>query len=406
VAALGWVPGAPAATVGVDAFKDAVYVAAPGEANRLAVDIEPGGIATFRDAGAPIQAGPGCAARPDGAVACSAGVAFAPYTQVDLGDGDDALTVHGGGAVATLGPGADRAFADAGRMEVEGGPGPDVISGSGGADVAVDYYDHSVGVRVTLDGRANDGAPGEGDDLGAGVGTVDGTSHADVLDARGARGTVALQGSLGNDRLYASPAGGWLEGGTGADVLRGGPGRDLIGGQEGADVISGAGGDDLLGGEAGRNVVSGGPGRDRYQVTALGDDDIRARDGARDEIECVTLPRRLEVDGVDRLTACAPAVRADADPARLLGHRRLRLVLICTRPRPVGCRGSVRLTDTAPHPLARVPFAMAVNRSIHLTVRLDHEPRQSLVTAVVVSHRSRPPASSRTTVTTFRLLAP
>ena len=406
-AALLWAPAAPGATVGVDAFQTAVYQAAPGEANRLVVDAEPlAGVATFRDAGAAIEPGPGCTARGDGTAACTASRQSLPHVQVDLGDGDDVLTMHGGGMIAALGPGADRASADGGRMEVEGGPGPDAISGSAGADVEVDYFDHVVGVRVTLDGRANDGAPGEGDNLEAGVQIVDGTSHADVLDARGANARVDLQGSFGNDRLYASPAGGFLDGGTGADVLRGGPGRDSIVGEEGDDVISGGGGDDALAGEAGRNVVTGGPGHDRYEVRAFGDDVIHARDGARDHIACVSLPRRLEVDATDRAATCAAAVVARADPAQLLAHRRLRLLLACTRPLTGGCRGTVQLTDSAPHPLARARFAMAVGRRIHLTVRLHHHPRHGLVTAVIVSHRARPPAASRTTVTTFQLFEP
>jgi Ca2+-binding RTX toxin-like protein len=228
-AALGWAaPAAPGATVSVDASQTAVYRAAPGEANRLAVDAEPlASVATFRDTGAPIESGPGCNARADGTVAC-AGRRFVPYVQVDLGDGDDALIMHGGGMIAALGPGADHAIADRGRMQVEGGPGPDAISGRRGAEVEVDYYDHAVGVRVSLDGRANDGAPGEGDDVGAGVRSVDGTSHGDVLDARGAHGKVNFAGSSGNDRLYASPGGGFLQGSTGADILRGGRGRDLL----------------------------------------------------------------------------------------------------------------------------------------------------------------------------------
>jgi hypothetical protein len=400
-------PAALGATVSVDGFKDAIYTAAPGEANRLAVDdSSSAGIATFRDAGAAIVPGPGCTAVGDGAVTCTAGGSFAPAVQVDLGDGDDVLSLHGGGMLATLGPGADRAFADAGRIQVEGGPGPDAVSGSDGADVEVDYYDHVVGVRVTLDGRANDGAPGEGDDLGPGVRIVDGTAHGDVLDARGAHERVALSGSFGNDRLYASPAGGFMDGGTGADVLRGGPGRDDIRGEEGDDVISGAGGADSVGGQAGRNVVTGGRGRDRYEVSALGGDVVNARDGARDVIVCDSLPRRLELDAADKAPACAAAVGANADPSHLLAHRRVRLVLVCGPPRPGGCRGTLRLTDTAPQPLARARFTIRAGRRIHLTVRLTHAPRKGFVTAVVVNHRAHPPAASRTTVTTFQLFSP
>jgi hypothetical protein len=386
----------------------ATYVAAPGEANRLAVDaVAVPGVTTFRDAGAPIQAGAGCAARADGSVDCTNDNGYSPLADVDLGDGDDVVTVHGGGGVrALLGTGADRASADLGRLEVEGGAGPDVVSGAAAADVEVDYYDHVVAVRVSLDGRANDGAPGEGDDIGRAVRAVWGTNHGDVLDARGASGLVALYGNAGDDRLYASPAGSALYGATGADVLHGGPGRDTLAGESGDDVLSGGGGADALEGGFGGNVVTGGPGRDRIDVRGNGHDHIRARDGARDDIGCDALPSRLEVDRTDRLSMCAFPVSAQADAPGLLAHRRLRLLLICPRPAPGGCRGVVRLTDTSPRPLARVRFAIAAGARAHMTVRLDHRPRGGVVTAVVYAHRARPPSATRVTVTTLRLSPP
>jgi hypothetical protein len=406
--ALGWAAPAPAATLSIDGYGLATYRAAPGEPNRLAIDAtaQPGAT-TFRDAGAPIESGAGCTAQGDGAVACSNAHGFAPLADVDLGDGDDVIAVHGGGVHALLGPGADRASADLGRLELEGGPGPDVVSAGPRTDVEAEYFDHVVGVRVSLDGRANDGAPGEGDDVGRGVRTVDGSNQGDVLDARGASGVVHLYGNGGSDHLYASPAGGSLYGSTGADVLRGGPGRDTIGGAEGDDVLAGAGGDDALDGGAGRNVVTGGPGHDRIDVHGNRYDVIRVRDGARDDVVCdAGLPRRLEVDAGDRLRACAFPVAAEADPPRLLAGRRLRLLLACPYPAPGGCVGTVRLTDSAPRPLGRARFAIAAGGRAHVTVRLDHRPRHDVVTAVVIAHRARPPASTRTTVTTLRLASP
>jgi hypothetical protein len=398
---------ASAATVSIVDGGFATYVAAPGEANRLAIDaVAVPGATTFRDAGAPIQAGAGCAAGADGSVACTNANGFSPLADVDLGDRDDVVTVHGGGARALLGTGADRASADLGRLEVQGGPGPDVVSGAPRTDVDVEYFDHVVGVRVSLDGRANDGAPGEGDDVGRGVRTVDGTNRRDVVDARGARGLVDVYGNGGDDRLYASPEGGSLYGATGGDVLHGGPGRDTLDGESGNDVLSGGGGVDALDGGFGRNVVTGGPGRDRIDVHGNGHDVIRARDGGRDDVGCDVLPGRLEVDRSDRLWMCAFPVAAEADPGHLLAHRRLRLVLACPRPAPAGCRGIVRLTDTSPRPLARARFAIAAGRRIHVTVRLDHDPRGGQITALVYAHRARPPDSTRVTVTSLRLAPP
>ena len=408
VLALGWATApARAATVGIEAYGIATYRAAPGERNRLEVDgTTLPDATTFRDAGASIAAGAGCTPRGDGAVVCTNANGFAPLAEVDLGDGADTLTVHGGGVHALLGTGADRASANLGRLQVEGGPGPDAVSAAARTDVSVDYFDKVVGVRVTLDGRADDGAPGEGDDIGRGVRSVWGTNSRDVLDARGARGIVDLYGNDGDDRLYASSAGGHLYGSAGADILRGGPGPDLISGEWDDDVLTGAGGDDVLDAGTGRNTVGGGPGHDRYTVRGNGHDVIHARDGARDDIVCAVLPRRLDVDAVDRLTTCAFPVVAEPDPPRLLAHRRLRLLLTCPQPVPGGCRGTVRLTDTAPQPLGRARFAIAAGGRIHLTVRLHHRPRDGLVTAVVISHRALPPDSARTTVRTWRLIAP
>ncbi len=394
---------ASAATVSIDGGI-AAYVAAPGEANRLAIDATtPRDVTTFRDAGAPIAAGPGCIEHADGSVDCTNANGFPPLANVDLGDGDDVVTVHGGGVRALLGTGADRASADLGRLEVEGGPGPDVVAGAPRADVEVEYFDHVVGVRVSLDGRANDGAPGEGDDIGRGVRTVDGTSHGDVLDARGASGRVSLYGNAGDDRLYASPAGSYLFGATGADVLHGGPGRDTLDGESGNDLLSGGAGADALDGGFGRNVVTGGPGRDRIDVHGNGHDHIRARDGARDDIGCDVLPSRLEVDPTDRLFMCAFPVSVQADGPRLLAHLRLRLLLACPRPAPGGCRGIVQLTDTSPRLLARARFAIPAGGRIHLTVQLDHLPRGGQVTALVYAHRARPPSATRVTVASFHL---
>jgi hypothetical protein len=403
IVVLAWAaPGASAATVStVGVVK---YAAAPGEANRLEVSGAPGGALAFRDAGATIAPGPGCAEASPGAVTCTAsGIAA---VEIDLGDGDDVLAIHAGNVTATLGPGDDRATADGGGLLVHGGPGADVFAARRDVRVEVAYLDHVVGVRVTLDGRADDGAPGEGDDVGPDVRAVTGSAHRDVLDARRARGIVALSGGPGADRLYAAPAGGGLEGGFGDDVLRGGPGRDLIGGEEGDDVLSGGGGDDSLSGDPGRNVATGGTGHDRFWLGSLSSDVIHARDGARDTVTCPWLPRRLEVDAADRLTECAvpPAVALDAP--RLLAGGRLPLALSCPRSAPGGCRGRVRLTDTHPHPLARVRFAVAAGRRARLTVRLDHSPRHGMLIAVVVARRARPPASSRTTVTSLWFAPP
>jgi Ca2+-binding RTX toxin-like protein len=139
---------------------------------------------------------------------------------LDLGDGNDVAqnldepsnTIFRGGAgddVLTGGPANDVLEGDAGADQLSGGPGEDVASY---ADP-----DHADGVTLTLDGLANDGAPGEGDRV-----------MADVED---------LAGGAGDDSI---------SGNDGANVLTGEDGADLIDGRGGIDSVDGGRGDDTL----------------------------------------------------------------------------------------------------------------------------------------------------------------
>ena len=82
------------------------------------------------------------------------------------------------------------------------------------------------------------------------------------------------------------------QGGPGPDRLRGTNGFDRLAGKQGADRLLGRGGADVLIGGKGRDLLVGGPGRDSFnmragvEVRAAGWDQIRARDGRPDEINC------------------------------------------------------------------------------------------------------------------------
>jgi hemolysin type calcium-binding protein len=417
------------------------YRAAAGETNRLtASESVPGRAWIVRDAGATVVPGPNCVAQPGGA-ACAAPVsatgrpplisamidladgddraqiAGSRFTtaDVDAGPGDDALLVTTGWVTAELGPGDDRARAIGddllgggvrrGGLTVTGGSGADAIEARHHADVDALYFDKTRGVTVTLDGRANDGTPGEHDNVARGVRRLSGSNQDDLLDARAARGTVTLDGSIGDDQLLASPAGGGLEGQQGDDVLRGGPGRDTLSGADGDDELSGGAGDDVLSGDAGRNVVTGGRGHDDYFVSSDARDVIHAGDGARDRVDCTQVPRRLAVDPRDRLTQCAFAVPVVGTPS-LDRRGRLHLALACPRLAPGGCRVALRLIDTSPRPLADARISIPAGRTARRAIHLSHRPRNLLLTAIVVNHRARPPASQRTTATGFQLAPP
>lgn len=135
------------------------------------------------------------------------------------GPGDDTLT----GGVLSGGPGDDRLAGTDGPNVLDGGPGADLLKGMGGIDRTT-YADRSEGVRVTIDGRSDDGAPGEGDDV-------------ETEDVNGGAGPDVLMGDDGPNRLIGLCGDDRLTGAGGADVLEGGPGADTIDGRAGDDII-------------------------------------------------------------------------------------------------------------------------------------------------------------------------
>jgi hypothetical protein len=273
---------ADAAQAGTATGRPAQFTAAPGERNDLSVDAGAGGSAQFVDAGAPIGLGLFCLPLPLGQAQCDpdgdprdtdgGGVV------VDLGDLDDRATirglpgtgVHPGSIRVAGGAGDDELTSSApGFVRFEGGDGDDrlvtgangsaLLLGGAGADLmasgatccmTASYEDHDArGVRVTLDGKANDGSTGEGDDVQ----------------------TSTVLGS------------------PGPDVITGGAGDDTLTGGGGADVLDGAGGDDAIDATL-RNAGAGiGPdGADRVTCGA-GDDRVIADPGDRTALDCETI---------------------------------------------------------------------------------------------------------------------
>jgi hypothetical protein len=117
--------------------------------------------------------------------------------------------------------GNDALLGLAGDDELDGGPGADGISGGAGADDSVSYT--GAPVNVTLDGQANDGAAGEGDNVLPDVEDIYGTDGPDVLVGSAAANTI--DGNAGDDRIT---------GGPGADSLIGGDGDDTIDSRDGS----------------------------------------------------------------------------------------------------------------------------------------------------------------------------
>jgi Ca2+-binding RTX toxin-like protein len=171
------------------------------------------------------------------------------------GEGNDQLWGGGGNDSLVGSDGADTFF---------GGEGADWISAWNGVDT-VSYDDHTVPVTVTLDGVANDGAAGEGDNVLPGAEKLIGGWAGDTLT--GSDGPETLIGGLGADKLNGLGGPDLLDGREGQDTLKGGDGGDtLIGGTEN-DKLYGDVGIDVLRGETGNDQLDGGPDPDFADYT-------------------------------------------------------------------------------------------------------------------------------------------
>ena len=198
---------------------------------------------------------------------------------VSSGPGDDEIETGVGNDVVNLGAGDNETDTDAGNDTITGGPGeddinpeagadvanagggtddiddegqfndgPDVLDGGPGPDDEIEYdgtAGETAGVTMTIDGVADDGHAGEGDNL-AGFEDLNGTPGAD-----------RMVGASSNDELFPD---------AGDDTINGGGGNDELGPGEGNDVVEGGEGSDEIEGESrresGADALNGGPGAD------------------------------------------------------------------------------------------------------------------------------------------------
>jgi RTX calcium-binding nonapeptide repeat (4 copies) len=210
--------------------------AEPGELNRISVHQEPGGV-VIEDLGAPLTGS--CEALSSGTRICRdsyTGIA------VRLGDGDDEVSLRDLGGSVDGGPGDDGIVVAGPPSQLEGGAGADLLDARLAPGSAISYRDHTAGVTVRLNGLADDGSPGEGDNVLGSLGSIEGGSGGDTLES--GADAASLAGGAGNDTLVGSPEG-----------------ESLLG-QDGDDQIAGGGGNDSLAGGAGTDLLSGGPGHD------------------------------------------------------------------------------------------------------------------------------------------------
>ncbi len=162
----------------------------------------------------------------------------ADFEHVLGGSAADTLAAYDVSSVLEGGPGADTLLggegndqlfggrqgpsAPSGNDTFDGGLGADTFDGGDGEDT-VTYASRTAPVTVTLDDRANDGAAGEGDDVGF-----------SVEDVIGGAGGDSISGSSEPNRLYGGGGNDVLASLGGSDTLDAGPGNDTLRARDGA----------------------------------------------------------------------------------------------------------------------------------------------------------------------------
>lgn len=212
------------------------------------------------------------------------------------GEGNDELLGGQLNDVLDGGPGNDRLDGSGGNDVVRGGEGDDELAGDGvirGSDVidggpGIDHIgsdwiqnDRGSGrLAISLDGVANDGHPGEHDNV-VGVERFDLFEPAEFV--------------AGGDGVFFKLLNTSVE----PSSLTGGPGADTLVAYDSADTIDGKGGDDVIEGGYGDDTITGGPGRDQINADAgtnscnflvcrigSGNDTVNVRDGEVDSVVC------------------------------------------------------------------------------------------------------------------------
>jgi Ca2+-binding RTX toxin-like protein len=253
---------------------------------------------------------------------------------INAGGGDDNIqpgagndVIHGGDGNDRLygGTGDDQVYGDGGDDQPDGGAGNDLVDGGDGND-ALEYSQgvrndtglggdtyvggpgtdhlwldaHGNGVTISLNGVADDGSSGEGDNVGADIEDIDGTAGNDVFT--GSPGPDGFSGGFGNDEIHGGGGDDHLYGGGGDDRIFGDAGNDKLEGANGADTIDGGSGTDQLYGDIGSCSIS----------CSFDADTLLARDGERDTVDCGGGADSAQVDAVDVVAFCASVDRAAA----------------------------------------------------------------------------------------------
>jgi Ca2+-binding RTX toxin-like protein len=234
---------------------------------------------------------------------------------VSGGPGNDELIGAGGDDAFDGGDGNDRLIGDAGRDALVGGAGDDffdgdhfngvsgdLIDGGPGMDRAEGWADPLVEaehppISITLNGVADDGRPGEGDDVRS-IERI--TSNIS--------GTLVLSDEPDVVEMWAN-----IDGGP--STIRTNGGNDVVTGGSRDETIDGGPGDDRLEGGFGNDTIVGGPGHDVVNAEQsagqcgilqsctlpFGNDTIDVRDGETDQVSCGIGQDKVTADPIDTI---------------------------------------------------------------------------------------------------------
>ena len=241
------------------------------------------------------------------------------------GGGDDKITGTDGASTLDGGPGNDTVSGGGGADIVLGGEGDDEVSGDGFTSASPDVIDGGPGsdragvgswsnnsggaptpmITVSLDGVANDGRPGEGDNV-TGIEQIKINSSATLsAGAEAVDFEIPSNAGVAPSKLVGSPQADRLKAAHGADEIDGGAGDDNLEGGYGNDTITGGAGRDTINADA-----SGGC--DIFVCNApVGNDTVLARDGEADSIDCGVGTDRAVVDAIDTVANCETVERGE-----------------------------------------------------------------------------------------------
>ena len=311
--------------------------------------------------------------------------------KVDLGAGDDKFTGGDGGETVAGGPGNDELTGAGGNDRFDGGDGNDKLIGDGGSDalaggagddvfdgdhfngVGADLIDGGPGmdraegwadpsttaehppISITLDGAANDGRPGEGDDVRS-IERI--TSNIS--------GTLVLSDEPDIVEMWANID-------EGPSTIRTNGGNDVITGGARAETIDAGPGDDRIEGGFGNDTIVAGPGRDVVNAEMgssqcgvlqsctypFGNDVIDVRDGEADQVVCGVGADKVVADALDTIDedcetvdrgAIGPGPHGPADPKTPQdGARKVTITLKLGRvSRRAALRSGIPVTVLAP----------------------------------------------------------